>query len=271
MTRQDPESSLWVALGGIGAIGLGVALIPLRSITSASNLAFVFLILTVVIAEVGGRTAGLTTAIVSALSLNFFLTEPYLTLAIDKPDDIIAFVALAISGLVAAAFGRRRARSAELAQGARDDLDALGRCAGHLAAGEELGTVLEDLRRSFRLGALVVRRAEGGLVGAAPPESADRPAPALELEPRTLLVTDERWHRLGRRGFRLPEGGGRVRLGADRQSLRLDLWEGDADGLSLDERFALVVAAAMLGLALRAVPSSKPRVGLEQPERTTRA
>jgi hypothetical protein len=271
MARQDPESSLWIALGGIGAIGLGIALIPLRSITSASNLAFAFLILTVVIAEVGGRTAGFTTAVVSALSLNFFLTEPYLTLAIDKPDDIVAFVALAISGLVAAAFGRRRARSAELAQQVRDDLDALGRFAGHLAAGAGLGTMLEDLRRSFRLGALVVRQAEDGLVGAAPPESQDWPAPALELEPRTLLATDERWHRLGRLGFRLPEGGGRLRLGAGRESFWLDLWEGDADGLSLDERFALIVAAAMLGMALRSGPSSTPRLGLAQPEGTTRA
>ena len=77
MARQDSET-LWIAIGALGAMALGVALIPLRTLTSASNLAFGFLALTIVVAELGGRTAGLATAVVSALSLNFFLTEPYL-------------------------------------------------------------------------------------------------------------------------------------------------------------------------------------------------
>ncbi len=254
MRRQDRESGLWVAIGGIGAMALGVVLIPLRSITSASNLAFVFLILTIVVAELGGRVAGLAAAVVSALSLNFFLTEPYLTLTIDKPDDVVAFVALAVAGLIVAGFGRRRARSSELASGVRRDLEALERTAEGLALGTPLDVVLDDLRRSFGLGGLVVRHADERLVTAAPPECAGRAAPGFQLEPRTLLATDERWHRLGRRGFRLPEGGGRVRLGEDRDSLWLDLWEGDEEGLSLDESRALVVATAMLWLALRNGP-----------------
>ncbi len=251
MALRESESGLWVAIGGIGAIALGIALIPLRSITPASNLAFVFLIFTIVIAEVGGRTAGLATAVVSALSLNFFLTEPYLTLVIQKPDDIVAFVALAVSGLIAAAFGRRRARSSELVSGVRHDLAALERTVGGLVGGESVDAVLEDLRRSFGLGGLVLRRADERLVAAAPPEYAGRPAPLLELEPRTLLATDERWHRLGRRGFRLPDGGGRVRLGADGEPFRLDLWEGDPDGFAVDDCRALAVATATLGLALQ--------------------
>jgi hypothetical protein len=259
MARRDDPASVWIAIGGIGGIALGIALIPLRSITSASNLAFVFLVLTIVVAEVGGRSAGLITALTSALSLNFFLTTPYLTLAIDKSDDIVAFGALAIAGLVAAAFGRRRARSAALAQQARDDLDALGRVARHLTAGPALPQALEDLQQPFRLGGLAIRHADGRVVAAAPPAAADRPAPALELEPHTLLAASERGHRLGHHGFRLPEGGGRLRLDAGREALWLDLWEGDPDGLSLDERGALVVAAAMLGLALRPVPSALPQ------------
>ena len=41
MARQDAD--VWAVIGSIGAIALGVALIPLRSSVSASNLAFVFL------------------------------------------------------------------------------------------------------------------------------------------------------------------------------------------------------------------------------------
>ena len=257
MARQDSES-LWIAIGALGAMALGVALIPLRTATSASNLAFVFLVLTIVVAEIGGRGAGLATAVVSALSLNFFLTEPYLTLAINKPDDIVAFAALAVSGLIAAAFGRRRARSSEMLGRARDDIAALERVAGSLRAGASLELVLEDLRRSFRLGALVLRRADDRVIAAAPSGHAARPMPAAALDPRSLLGKERR-HRLGRRGFRLPEGGGRLRLAGDPAPLWLDLWEGDEEGLSGDEQRALVVVAAMLRLALRPEPTLSTR------------
>jgi Domain of unknown function (DUF4118) len=254
MARDN--SQMMMAVGGLGAIALGIVLVPFRTLTAASNLAFVFLIFTIVVAELGGRTAGLVTAVVSALSLNFFLTEPYLTLAIDKPDDIIAFVALAVSGLVAAAFGWRRERSAESAGRTHRDLETLARTAESLVAGVTLERVLEDLRRSFRLGGLVLRHADGRLLLAVPPEWATRPAPDIALESRSLLATPEGVHRLGRRGFRLPEGGGRVRLATEREPLTLDLWEGDAEGLSADEHRALGVAIGMLTLTLRRAPGA---------------
>lgn len=254
MARQDSEFP-WMAIGALGAMALEVVLIPFRTLTSASNLAFGFLALTIVVAEVGGRTAGLATAVVSALSLNFFLTEPYLTLTINWPDDIVAFLALAVSGLIAAAFGRRRARSSEMLGRARDDIETLERLAGSLTLGAPLEAVLEDLRRAFRLAALVLRRADDRVVAAAPADSAGRPTPAAPLSPRTLL-SDERRHRLGLRGFRLPEGGGRLRLAGDPW---LDLWEGDEEGLSGDEQRALVVAAAMLRLAIRPSPTLSAR------------
>jgi hypothetical protein len=253
MARQDPES-LWIAIGALGAMALGVAFIPFRTVTSASNLAFGFLVLTIVVAEVGGRAAGLATAVVSALSLNFFLTQPYLTLNINRPDDVVAFVALAVSGLIAAAFGRRRARSSEMLGRARDDIEALERLAAGLTPGTSLEAVLEDLRRAFRLAAVVLRRADERVVAAAPVDRAAGPTPAAPLNPRTLLG-EERRHRLGRRGFRLPEGGGRLRLAGEPEPLWLDLWEGDEEGLSGDEQRALVVAAAMLRLALQPSPT----------------
>lgn len=174
---DDQSRSLWIAVGGIAAIVLGMALTPLRSLTSASNLAFPFLILTIVVAELGGRAAGLMAAVVSALSLNFFLTPPYLTLTIDRADDLVGFVALAVTGLLAAAFGRRRARSSALLGQARHDLDALDRLAVGLAGGGRLDAVLESLRSALSLGALAIRAADGQVVAAAPPGN-PVPAPA---------------------------------------------------------------------------------------------
>ena len=125
--KREERLGVWLPLGAIGAVALGIALIPLRSVTSASNLAFVFIAFTIVVAELGGRIPALVTALMSAISLNFFLTEPYLSLTIEKPDDVIAFGALAACGLIAAAFGSRRERWSAAAGRAAQELDVLRR------------------------------------------------------------------------------------------------------------------------------------------------
>ena len=106
--RDSTERLFYLGVGPLAAIVLGMALVPLRDVTTASNFTFVFLVLTIVVAEFGGRGPALATALVSALSLDFFLTQPYLRLSIEAKDDIIAFVGLAVCGLVAAALGSPR-------------------------------------------------------------------------------------------------------------------------------------------------------------------
>jgi hypothetical protein len=113
--KPGNDSRVWIVIGALGGLGLGFVLIPLRSLTSASNLAFVFMAFTIVVAELGGRSAAVVAAVVSAMTLNFFLTEPYMSLQINKADDVVAFGALAVCGLIAAAFGRRREQMSELA------------------------------------------------------------------------------------------------------------------------------------------------------------
>ena len=245
---QSDRGAVWFVIGVAGAVALGVALTTLRTVVSASNLAFVFMALTIVVAEMGGRGPGLAAAIVSALSLNFFLTEPYLSLEIHKPGDVGAFLALAACGLVAASFGKRRVRTAEQITRTRGDLEVLGRIAASLGARAPIDEVLEDLRRSFGLGGLVLRRADERLIAAAPASQAALPPPSTQLEPSTLAAANTRVHTLGRTGFRFPPGGGRLAL-AGREPTVLDLWEGNTEGLTLDERRALAVAAAMIALA----------------------
>lgn len=108
--KEDAESLFYLAAGPLAAIVLGAALVPLRGFTTACNFTFVFMALTIVAAEFGGRGAAVATALFSALSLNFFLTQPYLRLTIEKRDDIIAFFGLTACGLIAAALGSRRRR-----------------------------------------------------------------------------------------------------------------------------------------------------------------
>jgi K+-sensing histidine kinase KdpD len=116
---RDEDSLFYAGAGPLAAIVLGIALTPLRGLTPASNLAFAFIALTIVVAELGGRGAALATALVSALSLDFFLTRPYLRLAIEDKHDAIAFVGLAVCGLIAASLAaHRRHRVATLAAAA---------------------------------------------------------------------------------------------------------------------------------------------------------
>src|SRR3979411_2694665 len=118
MNRTD-DARVWMVTGALGSMALAVALIPLRTQVAASNLAFVFIAFTIIVAELGGRGAAPVTALIAAMSLTFFLTEPYLTLTISKSDDVVAFFALAACGLIAAAFGRRRGRLSDGSRRAR--------------------------------------------------------------------------------------------------------------------------------------------------------
>jgi len=246
----DDRGRMWIPTGILGALALGVALIPLRALTSASNLAFVFVAFVIVVAEFGGRTAALAAAAVSAMSLNFFLTEPYLTLTMSKTEDIIAFFGMAACGLIAAAFGTRRARSSQTASRAREDLLALRRVLKPLETGSGPVAALSELRRAFGLGRCVLLDA-GDRVLAVAPDGVDRSArAAVELNLETLFALDEARYRFGDRGLRLPEQGGWLRVPAEHGVIALHLWEGDAHGFDADERQALAIAASMLGVAL---------------------
>ena len=72
MIDEGTESKIYLGVGPLVAILLGVALMPLRSFTTASNFTFAFMALTILVAEYGGRRAAVATALCSALSLDFF-------------------------------------------------------------------------------------------------------------------------------------------------------------------------------------------------------
>jgi len=250
MSRTD-DIRVWIVTGALGSMALAIALIPLRTLVAASNLAFVFMAFTIIVAELGGRGPALVTALVSAMSLNFFLTEPYLTLSITKREDVIAFFALAACGLIAAAFGRRRERLSEAVGRADRELAILNRLVERARSGRPLDGQLQDLRTEFDLGGLVLREASGRVLAAAPSDAGSRPTPRLALSSDTLFAVDDVSPRIGAKGLRLPEGGGRLTLQTARGAVSLDLWEGDDQGFGQDESRTLAVAVSILGLGMR--------------------
>jgi uncharacterized protein DUF4118 len=250
MSRTD-DIRVWIVTGALGSMALAIALIPLRTLVAASNLAFVFMAFTIIVAELGGRGPALVTALVSAMSLNFFLTEPYLTLSITKREDVIAFFALAACGLIASAFGRRRERLSEAVGRADRELAILNRLVERARSGRPLDGQLQDLRAEFDLGGLVLREASGRLLAAAPSDAGSRPTPRLALSSDTLFAVDDVSPRIGTKGLRLPEGGGRLTLQTARGAVSLDLWEGNDQGFGQDESRTLAIAVSILGLGMR--------------------
>ena len=69
---------------------------------------FALLALVILVAEFGGRRAAVATAVAAALSLDFFLTAPYLHLEIHDKHDVTAFLGLAGCGLLCALLASRR-------------------------------------------------------------------------------------------------------------------------------------------------------------------
>jgi K+-sensing histidine kinase KdpD len=249
MKKNQADTFVWMIIGALGAVLLGAVLIPLRQITSASNLAFAFLIFTIIVAELGGRGAALLTALLSAISLNFFLTQPYLTLTIHHRDDIIAFFALVLAGLIAAAFGKKREQWSETAERATEKLDYLTELINQLRKEKPLEEILEKMQQIFGIGMVVLRDEKQNIVAAVPPGSSPS-IPKTDLNIISLFPSGETTHRYGGKGFRLPEGGGRLNFKTDRGSFTFDLWEGDPQGLDIEMGRTLAIAALILVLHL---------------------
>jgi K+-sensing histidine kinase KdpD len=239
--RDDSERLFYMSAGPLAALVLGVGLVPLRGVTHASNFTFAFLVVIIVAAELGGRGPGVATALASVLSLDFFLTEPYLKLSIAAKDDVIAFVGLGVCGLVAAALGSRRRGDPEPEWVPREHLDLLHRAIGELETTPPLEPVLVRVlhaaQAALPLSAAVVRDAQGDVVA-----SVDHARRAQSGPPPLLLDLP-----LGV----FPDGGARMALAPTGRTVGfLDVW-GDGRPWTAEHRLMLRSLAALLGLSLQ--------------------
>ena len=101
-----------VAVGIPAAIATGAVLALTRGVFRQTNAALVLMIVVVVVAAIGGRAAGMITALAAVLSFDFFHTRPYLSLTIDSRDDIETTILLLVAGIIVgtvASSGRRGA------------------------------------------------------------------------------------------------------------------------------------------------------------------
>jgi len=252
--NDETDNLFYLGAGPLGAIVLGFSLMPLRGWTTASNFTFVFLALTIAVAEYGGRWTAVATALCSALSLDFFLTAPYMELAIADKHDIIAFVGLATCGLIAAALGARRGEriAAQTGMRKRQDLiqSTLRGWNSEAPIEPQLAKVLIATREVFPLGGAVVRDERNAVVASSAPADRLRPVPMSVLAPDTLLPLGTSGRELQHRMLPLPIKEGRLALGAGGRPLGwLDLW-GNGAHASADSRQALSDVARLVATLL---------------------
>ena len=224
MNRTDSDRLGWAGGGAIAAVLLGMVLVPLRELASASNLTFVFLALTIVVAELGGGAAAVATALASSLSLDFFLTRPYLTLAMEDKHDLFAFVGLTACGLVAAAVGSHQSGRAGALRACRARQELVRHALDQLAKGAPrdlaVARVLDASVGVLPVADAAVHDMAGNLL-AATGAARGRPAPVARVD-----VLGEAPAPLGLPS--LPDDGARVPLVASGRVLGwLDVW-GDA-------------------------------------------
>lgn len=256
---EDDDRLLYTAAGPLGALLLGVALVPLRELTVASNFTVAFIALTILVGEFGGRVAAVATAVVSSLSLDFFLTRPYVRLAIHDKNDLVAFLGLTGCGLLAAALGTPR-REREIA---RRRLVLVERALRQVASGGPAGSRLQQLAdaavSALPLAALVVRDDDGTFVAGSGEARLSTQLPARVVGLSALggeLSRDWRHPDIP-----LPGDGLRVALVAGARPCGwLDVW-GDRRAVGEDARRSLsalaAVVAALLEIARRE-PGDRP-------------
>ena len=89
ITAADREGGdLGAALGAGLAILVSGALVGLRDVLSNTSVALILVFIIVAAATVGGRRAGLLTAVAAGVAFDFFQTRSYNRLTVSSADDI---------------------------------------------------------------------------------------------------------------------------------------------------------------------------------------
>ncbi len=227
---------------------VAAALVSVRGHFATENVALVLVLVVLLGAVVGGRRAGVVSAFVAALSLDFFHTVPYNSLKISHAEDVTAMVLLLVVGLVVGEIAIRADRIRAATGVQHEEIIRLHRMAQFAASDQPV----DDLVSALCAELIETLRLQGCTYEAAPFTS-EMPAIEASGVVRTSL------HRYTREGFELPHE--RVALpvtARGRTAGRFVLTPTPGTGVSMDRRLVAVALADQLGVAL-----SPPRASSE--------
>lgn len=189
--RLSSQRRTW---GWIVAVVGNPLLVGLLSMAGGDELSFAlmaFLVMTLLVAFVGGLGPALLSAGLGALLSNFFFAPPRFTLTILEPEQATAvallfLVAVAASRLVATA--AKRSREAGMA---RTEADLLTTASLDVLAGaDRLQALLLRLREAFDLTGLVIRDVDGNVIAVDPPGATATGVTSVALDDGAQVVID---------------------------------------------------------------------------------
>jgi hypothetical protein len=152
--REPAIDSTGLVIGvGVGiplAVSVGAVLALARGVFDQTNAALILTIVVVAVAALGGRTAGVITALAAVVSFDFFHTEPYLSLAIDSRDDIETTILLLVAGVIVGTLASSGRRARSRASDARSEIKRIHRVAEVAASGADVATVIRSAQDELR-------------------------------------------------------------------------------------------------------------------------
>jgi two-component system, OmpR family, sensor histidine kinase KdpD len=155
---------------------LTLVLTSLRADVSASTDFLVYLVAVLGLAAGGGTLVGVVAALGASGLENFYFVRPFHTLAVSRPDDVVALAAFLVFALTASvAVSRFAQRSAE-AERARGEAQILAQAAAAVATThDDLVPLLDSVRAIFNASgvAVLARREDAWAVDVASGESGD--------------------------------------------------------------------------------------------------
>ena len=163
-----------VVVAGLGLPLLTIALVSVRSSLAVESMLMIYLLAVVVVAVMGGVVPALLAAVASFLLVNWFLTPPYYTLAVENRDaaiDLFVFVVAAVLVSVTVELG---ARNREAAERTRLESRLISQLSSADFSGASLTAVLEQVRGLFGMSTVALMdpaRGDSPLASLGPPPS----------------------------------------------------------------------------------------------------
>lgn len=237
-TSRESAGSIAVAVGPAAALLIAGVLSGVRDDIGTTNVALT-LACVVVLAAVAGRRAGLATALMAAVSYNFFHTQPYQSLRINDGKDILTVTLLAALGVVVSETAHRRRQANLSARSHARGEHALEIVASRLVDDPNPHAVWSEVESSLvELLDLAECRFEPG-------DTCDLP-----ILPRSgsLLSKEMHW---GRDGFRLPEAGAALQIRCEAHTYgHVILVPRSKAGSSVETRRVAIALADQYAIAL---------------------
>ena len=190
------ESAGWAA-ALLGPPVLGAALALTRDLHTLTTELMLFLVLTVVVARVGGLLPAIVAAISSGLLANYFFTPPVHTWTIARPENALAIILLLVVAITVSTVVDYAARQTRAASQARAESATLTVLAGTVLRGADaVPALLDQLRESFSLtGVALLRRGDSprqwrvlDAAGDAPPTHPEAADTAIQVREDLVLA-----------------------------------------------------------------------------------